>query len=101
MPTYVQVFDLWWGQTLKKQITVAVLKAAYDILNESVETPNHAARVAWATRTLDDPHLAALNLSAGVVMNPTVQSGVYTDSDVQYVVNSIVSVYAATAQSGV
>lgn len=92
--SYTQIYDLWVTDDLRKQIVISILKASVDILNESGATENHANRVTWANNSMNDPHLMAAKLSAGVIMNPKVQSGVFTDDDIQWVVNSLINTFA-------
>lgn len=65
---------------------------------------NHTERVAWARTALKQPHTAALEMSAGVILNPTIQAGLLdadpatpSDNDVQYVVNGLVDAFALAA----
>ena len=97
---YTQIYDLWADVDLKKRTTIAVMKAASDILNEDAGTANHTERAAWANDTLADPHAAAKAMSAAVIMNATVQTwselttDAQRDNDVQYIVNSSIPVFA-------
>ena len=78
--------------TLKKQTSVAIAKAATDILNESDATENHNQRLSWARRAQADPIGWADKAIWKVLENATIQSApeAATDSDVQFVVNSII-----------
>lgn len=79
--------------SLRKQVAVALHKAAVDILNESAATEDHAQRMAWARRALADPVGWAERSIWKVLENATIQAepAAATDNDVQFVVNSIVS----------
>lgn len=92
MATYIEQYDIWMSTNLKKQLVMACLKAANDIVNESAGTTSHTERLAWARLVFKDPFVKASEISAGVIQNATVQSGVYTDNDIQYVVNSLIDV---------
>jgi hypothetical protein len=75
---------------LRKQIAVALHKAATDIAAEAENTANHAQRLAWARRVFADPTSWATKVVWTVMQNATIASTVPTtsDSDVQFVVNS-------------
>jgi hypothetical protein len=83
--------------TLRKQITVAFLKAAVDILNEADDYANHGNRVTWGRRVTE----SSANLLADtdrwiwkVLENTTIQAAptTATDNDVQFAVNSILDI---------
>jgi hypothetical protein len=40
---------------LRKQVAVAIVKAAVDVMNESTATEDHSQRMTWARRALSDP----------------------------------------------
>jgi len=94
MATYEQIYDIWAGDKLKKEIVISVVKAAQDVLNEDPGTTNHANRVLWANQALEDPYLWGTKMSVAVIVNATVQSGTYTDGDVQFLVNSVIDMFA-------
>jgi hypothetical protein len=49
MATLTQIYSLVEGYPdLKQRFLAARLKAAWDILNEAVNTENHANRLIWA-----------------------------------------------------
>ena len=78
---------------LRKQTAVALHKAAVDIINESPATEEHSQRMAWARRVIADPEGWAAKAIWKVLENVTIQAAPTeaTDSDVQFVVNSIVN----------
>ena len=83
---------------LRKQVAVAVMKAAVDIVNEAANTANHANRLSWAKRVTnknDAPVSEATNMIWKVLENATIQASPTTavDSDVQFVVNSLVDTF--------
>ena len=55
-----------------QRVTVAVAFAAQDVLAESDQTPNHAARVTWARNTLADPRAMARMMIWAVASDTTV-----------------------------
>lgn len=85
--------------SLRKQIAVAIHKAAVDVGNEAENTANHANRLHWANQVLannEGPQQMAGRWIWKVLENATIQSApaAATDSDVQFVVNSIVDTMA-------
>lgn len=81
--------------SLRKQTAVAMFKAAVDIVAEDPGTPNHANRMWWARQVLDSnsgPVEMASRWIWKVLENATIQANpsAATDSDVQFVVNSII-----------
>jgi len=75
---------------LRKQIAVALHKAATDIAAEDPATANNSQRVAWARRVFADPVGWAERTVWTVMQNATIAAAptTATDSDVQFVVNS-------------
>ena len=80
-------------------MVVAVKKAANDIRNEDVGTPNHAEREQWRRNVeliTDGPQVWARKMIWRVLDNATIQAAPTTasDNDVQFVVNSLVDEFA-------
>jgi hypothetical protein len=92
----LSVYQLKANAEFKSRVASAVAKAAYDILNESVDIPNHSERVAWAKTAMKDAALVAEQMMWTIVQNATIQSeGTNsTDNDIQFVVNSNVDYFA-------
>jgi hypothetical protein len=94
MPTYAQIYDMQENETLRHQVIVACRIAARDIAAEDANTPHHAARLAWAQRWIDGNNVVPLleRMLYVVCQNPAIQaaapSGPFSDSDIQFVVNS-------------
>lgn len=82
--------DFW------KQVAGAVMTAARDIQNEDAGTENHADRIIWASAALANPKATAKLMLVDVLRNATIAADISgaTDSDVQYVVNSLINTYA-------
>jgi hypothetical protein len=78
---------------LRKQVAVAIVKAAVDVMNESTATEDHSQRMTWARRALSDPLGWAEKAIWKVLENATIQSAPTeaTDNDVQFVVNALVN----------
>jgi hypothetical protein len=91
---YVEVYDQATTLgSLKKQVAVAIHKAAVDIGNEDPQTANHANRLFWARQAAADPVGWADKAIWIVMENATIAASPAsaTDSDVQFVVNSSVN----------
>ena len=86
------------NSTLNKQIVVAIIKAAKDLINEDPSTNNHANRLAWAEKV--SKHDAALSEGGkrvwAILTNATVIASLPNslDSDVQFVVNGFINTWA-------
>lgn len=62
MATYTELFGLTSDSALRNKVTVAVVIAAEVVRTEDLETPNHAARFAWANQALAGPAAMAKKL---------------------------------------
>lgn len=90
------------NEDLRKQLAAAIAMAAVAVLTESANTANHANRLTWAKRviaTRDAPIQMADQMAWGLLGNATIQAalattGVAADSDVSFVVASLIDVYA-------
>lgn len=98
MATYTELRGLINDPTLKDKISVALLIAAEAIRTEDPQTTNHANRVKWAKKVLQDPDgnaddmlraLLAQNASFTVAQIQGV-----TDANLQVVVNNAVNLFA-------
>lgn len=81
---------IFGNQALRDRTKAAMLKAAFDVLNEDAGTNNHANRVALAAQAFQAVDTYVDAFMASVANNATVQSagGAATDNDLQYIVNS-------------
>jgi len=84
---------------LRKQVSVAIMKAATDIVNESKGTANHPDRLTWARKVMasnQGPVSEAEVMIWKVLENATIQAAptTATDSDVQFVVNGLIDTFA-------
>lgn len=98
MATYTELRGLINDPTLKDKISVALLIAAEAIRTEDPQTTNHANRVKWAKKVLQDPDgnaddmlraLLAQNASLTVAQIQGV-----TDANLQTAVNNAVNLFA-------
>lgn len=91
---YTDIYTAATDEThvLRKQVAVALHKAAVDVMNEDDQTADHSQRVAWARRALADPVGWAEKAIWKVLENATIQAAPAeaTDNDVQFVVNSAI-----------
>jgi hypothetical protein len=86
------------------QVQGALLAAAAQILNEDPTTPNHANRRAWANAIYASPEVQVRAFLPGMLTNATIAASAgnapgdsgtpISDSDVDYVVASLFTVYA-------
>lgn len=98
MATLEEIKGLREDPRLLGRVTVAVERAAVDILNEAPETADHAKRMAWAKRsvlTIGENRAqayASLILRLAFVENASLQEKALqaTDNDVQFIVNSYI-----------
>lgn len=98
MATYNDIYNLRYSSSdLMNRTTVAVAKAAQDVLSEAQNTPNHAARLDWARAALDDARRMADRMLWGVLANGAIQNSgeASSDSDIQFTVNSLIDTYAS------
>ena len=95
MATYLNMYAMQANASFIQQVTVACRIAAQNIINEAASTPSHAARMAWAALISKGQDVALANMVSGAAMNSTLQAsapaGPWLDSDIQFVVNSLVS----------
>jgi len=99
----VDIYNAWRGEAglLKAKLVGAILSAAYAIVNEDAGTTNHVNRLAWANDILSGTVAnveakAAEHLRYAVASNATISAAGNdaTDSDVQFVVNSQIDIFA-------
>lgn len=95
---YLAIFNATIDPDFQARCQVAVWKAAQDIAAEAAGTPNHAARIDWATRVLHDrANVTPRQLAMQVLRNTTIAASpsAASDGDIQYQVNSIVDALIA------
>lgn len=95
MANYIDIFDLiYTNPVIEKQAVIACVMAADTIINEDESTANHPERLSWARAVISNPLYAARKMMATVVVNSVIQSGYYTDSDLQWVINQSILAYS-------
>lgn len=52
------------------RVTAAIIAAAHAILNEGSGTPNHANRIAFASKVIDNPNVYGALIAKGVATDP-------------------------------
>ena len=99
MATYDELYLLSQNGPLKNRVTVACLMAAEIIRTELTSVPNHAARLVWARKALENPDAVAVAaLRAALVQNDeltVVQIQGATDAALQIAVNSAIDLLTA------
>jgi len=105
MATLLEQYELRNDPTLIKRVEAAIAKTAqYVIGAESSETANHRNRTKWAGQAIQQPQSYSPSFSWAVAGNGTIQAA-YTsttpvsqdnvsDSDIEYVVNVTVDIFA-------
>ena len=97
MATYLDVYNLRYASSIiQSRLTVAIIKASTDILNESALTSNHVNRLIWSKNAIKDVNSKIEQMYWPLVMNSTIQTGGEgsSDSDIQFVVNSFIDSFA-------
>lgn len=94
MPTYLEIFNfIYASPDLEKQLVIACLKAADMIFQEADTTENHVERLRWAKAVAENPLRVARLMMPTITTNGTVQSGEYTDTDLQWIVETFLINY--------
>ena len=92
--SYLARYQLTENCTFRNKLQMAVWIAALDVINESSATPNHAARLIWATKMLrgvmdtDVARKVAIRASANATIGAAGEAAL--DSDIQFVINGLV-----------
>jgi len=108
--TLLEQYSLISNTSLRNRVAAALAKAAEDVRNEALATPNHTERFAWASAILltqNGPETEARRAMWLVVQNPTVADGytaqpdgsTVTDNDIQFVVNGLVNILSGADTS--
>lgn len=93
MASYLELYRLASDSDFQIRLRYALLREAYDITNESVDTPNHAQRLIWARAELNGLSEVQINrLAIGVLLNPAIAASgsLATDAELQFQVNKMV-----------
>jgi hypothetical protein len=97
MATYAALYAIAQQEgAFNNRLPVAVAFAAQNVLAESDQTPNHAARITWARNALADPSGMARKMIYGVLADPTLDAawpGV-SDEQVKTAVLALVDTFA-------
>lgn len=109
MATYYEIQSITDDDKFRAVVRRALHKAATDIINEDAGTANHTARLKWAAKWREGKVGTSIGLYCALILdNATLQgeitvtngipswaSTTASDSDVQFVVNSLVNTFAA------
>jgi len=111
MATLNEIFNLRNNSHLLNRVAAALANAAEDVRNEAAATAKHAERFTWASSVLlttGGPDTESQRAIWLVLQNTSIQDqytsdptggGTITDSDVQFVVNSLVNVLSGADTS--
>lgn len=103
MATLADIGNFWQTRSgaMFQRFLGACLKSAYDILNESAETENHAARLAWANVVLAGTEAeveakAHAHMRYAIASNASLQASLdsATDNDILFIVASQINALA-------
>jgi hypothetical protein len=97
MPTLEQLDALIVGNPLLRQrFRAARIKAAWNVVNESAQTANHAARLVWANKVIANYEADLDEEYRWMCSNPTIQANASAspDSDLEFVVASLINQWA-------
>jgi len=96
---YTDSYFLSTQQDFLGRVTIALLTAAIAVMAEDNTTTNHALRVTYAKKVLDDPDTYVRNAAKAVVTNVAISASfdkdnthyttTATDNDIQFTVNSM------------
>lgn len=76
-------------------LSAACAVASLSVIKEDPQTANHAARLAWAQKTLANPQAMSAKMIWGVLSDPVIQVAMPapTDAQVQTCVNALIDSY--------
>ncbi len=97
MATLEQLDALILGNPLLRQrFRAARIKAAWNVVNESASTANHAARLTWANKILDNYEAELDEEYRWLCSNATIQSDPATtsDNDLEFIVATFLNKWA-------
>ena len=97
MATLIEIRNLAIAHgDLQAKVEGAMIKAAWDVMNESAETSNHTNRIVLAKKILLDVSTLTKKYYCYFLSNATVQTNGQdtTDNDIIYVVNSFYDIIA-------
>lgn len=98
MATYDECLTAMESEALMRKVRVAVLVAVDTVRAEAVATANHANRLVWARRALDNPDGEAHKVIGMAVVqnraNTLAQITGASDSGVQSAVDALIDVLA-------
>ena len=92
--SYADIFSAANDTDFQGRCQVAMWKAAQDIAAEASSTADHAARLDWASRVLQDrANITPRQLAMQVLRNPVIAAtpAAAPDGDLQYQVNVLIN----------
>lgn len=105
MATYPELYAIWTDgdNGLQNRVTIAVLVAAVEIMQESQATPNHNERYRWSARAVTDPISEARRFFSALLANnkdfTMSQIVAVSDTQIQAQVNGAVNAIAIRDQA--
>ena len=110
MASFLETYGLRYDEMFRKRCTGAVTKKAEGIKGEDPSTPNHDARMTWATAAFNDPVAETEKIMWRIAQNPTIQTKqspasvgagtIASDADIEFVVNGVVDEIAVNPPAG-
>jgi hypothetical protein len=99
MATYTELYQRMFADgSLHQKVTAAVSISANTIMNESGGTANHANRLIWAAKALNDPRIEARRMLPAVLAANAGASAAQidsaTDATLQTAVDGAVNLFA-------
>lgn len=90
--TFLEAYDnLLNDPNLAKRMTVAVYAAAAEVFTEATTTPEHALRLAWATRALSGDGLIERRLMNYLSVHPNAETIISSDGNLLGFVAALVT----------
>jgi hypothetical protein len=90
--SYLSIYAAANDHDFQARCRVATWKAAQDVAAEDPETVDHAARLEWASRVLNDnTAITDRQLAMQVLRNPVIAAdpGTVSDNDIQFQVSVV------------
>lgn len=97
MATYLELYELSSNLTLISKVTAAIAVAAETIRTEQTDVPDHAKRLVWANRALQNPDGEARKIMWSLLAQYSTFTVVdltnASDASIQTAVNSSISLF--------
>lgn len=89
----LSIYRVYASSVLRQKVQAAMVKAAFNIMNEAISVEDHDKRLSWAGLVLAGNALVLNVMMAFVSQNATVQAagGQATDNDIEWIVSSSIA----------